>query len=78
VIRAYLRARWRTPPLKEEVEDAVQDVFVECFKDRGVLANVNPEAAGGFRAFLFAVVRNRARATEDRHQRKMRWLTAAG
>ena len=70
VVRAYLRARWRTPPLREEVDDAVQDVFVECFKDKGVLANANSDAPSGFRAFLFAAVRNRARATEARHQRR--------
>src|SRR5204863_7594151 len=68
VVRAYVRARWRTPPLCDEVDDAVQDVFVECFKDQGVLTNANSDAPGGFRAFLFAAVRNRARAAEARHQ----------
>lgn len=70
VVRAYVRARWRTPPLCDEVDDVVQDVFVECFKDQGVLANANSDAPGGFRAFLFAAVRNRARAAEARHQRR--------
>jgi RNA polymerase sigma-70 factor (ECF subfamily) len=70
VVHAYLRARWRTPPLSEEVEDAAQDMFVECFKDEGVLANADCTAPTGFRAYLFAAVRNRARAVEARHQRR--------
>jgi RNA polymerase sigma-70 factor (ECF subfamily) len=34
-VRAYLGARWGGPPLAQDVDDAVQDVFVECFKDDG-------------------------------------------
>jgi RNA polymerase sigma factor (sigma-70 family) len=63
VVAAYLAARWRgggrTP------EDAVQDVFVECFRGGGLLAKADPDR-GGFRPFLLAAARNVAR----RHERR--------
>ena len=37
VIRAYLAARWRGSPLRPDLEDAVQEVFVECFRQGGAL-----------------------------------------
>lgn len=66
VVRAYLVDRWRGSALRDELDDAVQDVFVECFRQGGAL-----EAAGGgrvpsFRAFLYGVVRNVARRFEGR------------
>lgn len=69
VIRAYLRARWRQTPLLGDLEDAAQQVFVDCFKANGALATVDPQHSSGFRAFLFGVVRNVARATERRRAR---------
>jgi RNA polymerase sigma factor (sigma-70 family) len=66
VIRAYLGARWRGTPFVPEIDDATQDVFVECFKENGALARVDPGHRGGFRTFLFAVVRNVARRFEER------------
>ena len=36
VVKAYLAARWRAA--RHSVEDAAQDVFVECFKNGGLLA----------------------------------------
>jgi len=70
VIRAYLRARWREGALREEVEDASQEVFLECFRQQGVLAGIAPAAIGSFRAFLLGVVRNVARRAEKRRARK--------
>ncbi|HEX5054278.1 MAG TPA: sigma-70 family RNA polymerase sigma factor [Planctomycetota bacterium] len=72
-VRAYFGARWRTSPLRSEMDDAVQEVFVACFREGGVLARARPEP-GGFRAFLFGVIRNvalhleRTRARRDRKQ----------
>src|SRR5262245_16581382 len=57
IIRAYLGARWRQTPLAAELDDAVQEVFVDCFKPDGVLERAEPARAGGFRAFLYGVVR---------------------
>ena len=65
-VRAYLSARWRSGPLAGEIEDATQEVFVECFRDGGALARVEPSRAGGFRGYLYGVVRNVALRAEDR------------
>jgi RNA polymerase sigma-70 factor (ECF subfamily) len=65
-VRSYLAARWRGLPL--DADDAVQDVFVECFRTGGALAKADAEWPGGFRAFLLGVVRNVAR----RHEAKPR------
>ncbi len=70
VIRAYLAARWRTSPLRGSVDDAVQDVFLACFRDGGALERADPELPGGFRAFLYGIVRNIARETERRSARR--------
>jgi RNA polymerase sigma-70 factor (ECF subfamily) len=66
VIRAYLGARWRDTPLMAEIDDAVQETFLDCFKERGALTRASPESPGRFRSFLFAVVRNVARRVEER------------
>jgi len=66
VARAYLGARWRQSPLYRELGDAVQDVFLDCFKTGGVLARVEPARPGGFRAFFYGVIRNVARLHERR------------
>lgn len=69
VVRAYLGARWRGAPLVSELDDAAQEVFVDCFKQDGALARVDPDHTGGFRAFLYGVVRNVARRFEQRRAR---------
>lgn len=65
-VRAYLLARWQGTPNVQNAEDAVQEVFVECFRQGGVIERVDPDQAGGFRAFLYGVVRNVAREIERR------------
>lgn len=69
VIRRYLRARWGNGPLQHELDDAVQEVFVEFFRESGALSNVQPDRPGGFRAFLHGVVRNVALRIEARRAR---------
>ncbi len=64
VVRAFLGARWRLSALSAEVDDAAQEVFVQCFRPSGALDRVDPECTGGFRAYLFGVVRNVARGVE--------------
>jgi RNA polymerase sigma-70 factor (ECF subfamily) len=56
VVRAYLATRWRAA--RHSVEDAAQDVFVECFKDGGLLDKADADRPGGFRAFLLGATRN--------------------
>ena len=57
VVRAYLAARWRGTLRLSELDDATQEVFVDCFRDGGLLGRADPASEGGFRAFLFGAVR---------------------
>jgi RNA polymerase sigma-70 factor (ECF subfamily) len=56
-VEAYLRARWRGTRHFEQVDDAVQDVFLDCFREGGALDRVDPDRRGGFRAFLYGIAR---------------------
>jgi DNA-directed RNA polymerase specialized sigma24 family protein len=64
VIRAYLVARWRGSALLSECGDAVQQVFVECFRRGGALEAVGDGKVPSFRPFLYGIVRNVARRFE--------------
>jgi RNA polymerase sigma-70 factor (ECF subfamily) len=75
VARAYLAARWRASPCLHDLDDAVQEVFVECFKQGGALDRA--ERGRGFRPFLVGVVRNVARRFEAERRRR-RERPAAG
>src|SRR5215831_5732627 len=66
VVRAYLAARWRGLNLRAELDDAVQEVFVECFRQGGALEAAGAGRVSSFRAFLYGVVRNVARRFESR------------
>ncbi len=68
--RAYLGARWRGSPLAAEVDDAVQEVFVECLRHNGVLQKADPGRPGGFRAFLYGLIRNVALRIEQSRRRR--------
>jgi RNA polymerase sigma-70 factor (ECF subfamily) len=66
VVRAYLSARWRGSQVRHDLDDAVQEVFVECFRQGGALEAVGSGRVPSFRAFLYGVVRNVARRFESR------------
>jgi len=70
IVRAYLGARWRGTGYIGHLEDAVQDVFVDCFKERGALHRADPDRGARFRTYLFAVVRNVALRHEERRTRR--------
>ncbi len=70
VVRAYLAARWHEPSLLGEIDDAAQEVFVDCFKGGGALERAEPGRPGGFRAFLYGVVRNVALRAERERGKK--------
>jgi RNA polymerase sigma-70 factor (ECF subfamily) len=71
LVRAYLTARWRGTMLIHDLDDAVQDVFVECLRQGGMLERADPARPGGFRAFLYGLVRNIAlRVEQDRGRRR--------
>ena len=69
VIRAYLGARWRQTRLADQVEDAAQQVFLDCFKENGALGRADQYRQTGFQAFLYGIVRNVARGMERSHAR---------
>jgi RNA polymerase sigma-70 factor (ECF subfamily) len=69
VVRAYLGARWRGTSYAAQIDDAVQDVFLDCFREDGALGRADPENPGSFRTFLFAVVRNVALRHEEKSRR---------
>jgi DNA-directed RNA polymerase specialized sigma24 family protein len=66
VVRAYLTARWRGSPILADLDDAGQEVFVECFRGGGVLDAAADGRVPSFRAFLYGVIRNVARRFESR------------
>jgi RNA polymerase sigma-70 factor (ECF subfamily) len=66
VVRSYLAARWRGCALRPDLDDAVQEVFLECFRQGGALAAAAAGRVPSFRAFLYGVVRNVARRFESR------------
>jgi RNA polymerase sigma factor (sigma-70 family) len=68
-VRAYLAARWRGSALRDDLDDATQEVFVECFRQGGVLDAAAAGRVPSFRAFLYGVVRNVARRFESRPAR---------
>jgi RNA polymerase sigma-70 factor (ECF subfamily) len=72
VIRTYLAARWRNSSYHQELDDAVQEVFLECFREGGILGRADPDLDGGFRAFLYGVARNIALRVESRRTRHRR------
>jgi RNA polymerase sigma-70 factor (ECF subfamily) len=69
VLRRYFESRWRTKSALD-VEDALQEVFVECFRDGGVLDRAGGGEVAEFRAFLHGVARNVAGRLEQRFARR--------
>ncbi|MFO0956320.1 MAG: sigma-70 family RNA polymerase sigma factor [Isosphaeraceae bacterium] len=65
-VRTYLAARWKGSALIQEIDDAVQEAFVECLRDGGGLDRLQPGRPGGFRAFLYGLIRNVALRVEQR------------
>jgi RNA polymerase sigma-70 factor (ECF subfamily) len=68
IVTAYFAARWRGTALVSDVDDAVQEVFVDCFKADGALDRA--DSARGFRPFLHGVARNIALRFETRRARR--------
>lgn len=67
VVKAYLGARWRgRAGTIDRIDDAVQDVFMDCFRSQGALGRVDRDHRAGFRTFLYGVVRNVALRYEER------------
>lgn len=71
VVRAYLGARWNRTPFEREVDDAVQEVFVDCLREQGALERADRAGGREFRPFFFGVVRNVALRFEERGAREV-------
>ena len=56
--------------LKGQVDDAVQEVFLDCFRHGGVLAKAAARPLESFQAFLRGAVRKVALRTERRRARQ--------
>jgi DNA-directed RNA polymerase specialized sigma24 family protein len=65
VVRAYLSARWRGSALRDHLDDATQEVFVECFRQGGAVEVAGAGRVPDFRAFIYGVIRNVARRFES-------------
>lgn len=70
VIRGLLDTRWRATSLAGEIDDAVQEVFVECFRANGVLSRADA-ARGDLGGLLFGVTRNVAARFEERARKRL-------
>lgn len=70
VIAAYLAARWRVALGADEVQDAMNEVFLQCFKQGGALGRVEDRREGGFRAYLYGITRNVAGTLRQAHRKE--------
>ena len=70
VVQRYLESRWRRRLSSDEIEDAVQEVFVECFKERGILDRARRGEVAIFHAFLYGAARNVAARVEQRRAQR--------
>ena len=64
VVRAYFAARWARSRLSNEVDDAVQEVFIDCLREQGALERSDPSRP--CRPFLYGVARTVALRFEHR------------
>ena len=69
VIRGHLESRLRGRATAEDLHDAVQEVFLQCFKPDNSLLRADPSWPGGFRAFLYGITRNVAHSLAERRRR---------
>lgn len=71
IVRAFLGKRWRTSPALGQLDDAVQEVFLDLFRENGALARLEPGRARSFRGFLFGVAHKVALRYEERARLRM-------
>ena len=64
-VRDFFAQRWHGRVLMADVDDASQEVFIECLKPGGALERAE-ESRGEFRGLLFGVARNVGRRFEER------------
>ncbi|MCB9883754.1 MAG: sigma-70 family RNA polymerase sigma factor [Planctomycetes bacterium] len=75
IIESFLRSRWSSSRQRAWIPDAIQEVYVECLRERGVLHTTLDAKPRSFRAFLHGVVRNVAgRHERSQYKRRERLL----
>ena len=70
VVRSFLGQRWARSPAAAQIDDAVQEVFLDLFRADGALQRLQLDGSTSFRHFLFGVVRNVALRYEERYVRE--------
>jgi RNA polymerase sigma factor (sigma-70 family) len=69
MVRAFLEARWKGRRAHADLEDAVQETFLECLRQEGALDRIDGRGRE-FRPFLLGVVRNVALRFETGRARR--------
>lgn len=72
LMKRYLQERWRDRPWLTEIDDAAQEVFVECYKKGGALDHFEEGRGDSFRGYLLSVCRNVASRFEREQWRRMK------
>jgi RNA polymerase sigma factor (sigma-70 family) len=73
-LRHWLRLRWRGSPWRHQVDDAAQEVLLECFRPGGALARVDARRCRHFESYLRGVMSNVAARIARREARATtRW-----
>lgn len=68
-VRRVLAKRWLGTEYGVDFDDAIQDVFVECFKAGGVIEKADPARGASFRTLLFQVTSHVAARFERTRRR---------
>ncbi|MCB9872478.1 MAG: sigma-70 family RNA polymerase sigma factor, partial [Planctomycetes bacterium] len=77
LVHAFLRRRWQGTTAMNGLDDAVQDVFLDCLRPDGALSRVDFARLHSIRAFLLGITvrvarrHERRRASRRQHQRPM-------
>lgn len=69
MLRRSFQRRWRHGPLRDCVDDAMQEAFLECLKHEGLLAKAAPIPGKKFRAYLATLTIHVAQRVEARASR---------
>lgn len=72
LMKRYLFERWRDRPWLTEIEDATQEVFVECYKKGGALDHFEEGRGDSFRGYLLSICRNVAARFEREQWQRMK------
>jgi RNA polymerase sigma factor (sigma-70 family) len=72
VVRSFLAKRWAGTPAIAWLDDAVQEVFVDLFREDGALTRVDAGRGSRFRSYLFGVTQRVALRHEERHAKSQK------